>query len=92
MKITKHYCPDSTDEIFQIFPDSRKGIISINRIKGEDYFIEFFDSDGKMIISCNYPSNIHSRTFDLKTYESSEYMLRVSNNEGVGICLYRIIS
>ena len=92
MKITQHYCPNCTEELFKILPDPRGGALSIKRIKGEDYFIEFFDSEGKMIISCNYPSYMHSKTFDLKVYESREYMLRVSNTDGVGICLYRIIS
>ena len=45
-----------------------------------------------MIISCNYPSYMHSRTFDLSAFRSSQYLLRVSNSKGVGIGLYKIIT
>jgi hypothetical protein len=92
MKITKQYCPDSSDDFFQILTDKADDTLCINRIKGENYFIEIFDSDGRMIISCNYPSYMHSKTFDLKIHESREYILRVSNIDGVGIGLYRIIA
>jgi hypothetical protein len=92
MKITKHYCPNCTEELLNIFPDPRGGALSIKRIKGDDYFIEFFDSNGKMIISCNYPSYMQSKTFDLGMYKCGEYIIRVSNLDGDGLCMYRIIS
>lgn len=90
MEITMHYCPHLTDDFFQILPEPGKDILSIKRIKGEDYFVEFYDNAGKLIISCNYPSYMQSKIFDLSKYAGKEYILRVSNNDGVGICLYRI--
>lgn len=90
MEITRHYCPHLTDDFLQVLPATAVDTLSINRIKGEDYFIEFYNSEGKLIISCNYPSYMHLKTFDLSPYEGNQYLLRVSDSNGVGICLYQI--
>ena len=90
MIITKHYCPNPSDEFFQISSESGNSALSINRIKGEDYLIEIFDGSGKLIISCNFPSYMHLKIFDLSPYGSNEYLLRVSGTDGTGGCMYRI--
>jgi hypothetical protein len=90
MKIVRHYCPYSTDEFFQIMPGPEEGTLSINRVKGEDYFVEVFDKDGKVIISCNYPVTTHLKILDLGHKVNDEYMLRVSKQDGVGVCMYRV--
>jgi len=92
MEITMHYCTHLEDEYFQVIPENGNSIISVNRIKGEDYFLEFYNSEGKLIISCNYPSYMHSKKIDLSMHKDKEYLMRVSNRDGVGICLYRIIA
>jgi hypothetical protein len=88
MKIVRHYCPYSTDEFFQLMPGTEKGTLLINRIKGEDYFIEVYDQEGKVIISCNYPVTMHTKTIELGNYKYDEYLLRVINGDGVGVSMY----
>jgi hypothetical protein len=90
MIITKHYCPNSLDEFFQISSEPGDASISINRFKGGDYLIEIFDASGKLIISCNFPSYMHSKVFDLSSYGSSEYLLKVSGTDETGGCMYRV--
>lgn len=90
MKIISHDGTGFIEENLQILPGPGNGILHINRIKGEDYYIEFFNSEGKIIISCNYPSYMVSKTFDLSKYSDNEYTLRLSNTDGEGICLYRV--
>jgi hypothetical protein len=88
MKITRHYCPYSTEELFQVVPGPEKGTLSINRVKGEDYFIEVYDKEGRVIISCNYPDTTHTKTLELGYYNDDEYMVRFSKGDGVGVSIY----
>jgi hypothetical protein len=88
MKVIRHYCPYSTDDFFQISSGPEIGTVSIDRVKGEDYYIEVYDKNGKIIISCNYPVTMHTRTIELGKYMEDEYMLRVSRMDGEGVCIY----
>jgi hypothetical protein len=90
MKIIRHYCPYSTEEFFQVTPGPGDNTLNINRVKGEDYFIELYDKEGKIIISCNYPVTMHTRIFDLANWKEDEFMLRISKGNGVGVCMYRL--
>jgi hypothetical protein len=90
MKIIRHVCPGIVEENLQILTGPGNGILHINRIKGEDYYIEFFNADGRIIISCNFPSYMKSKAFDLNKYDGNEYTIRVSNQGEEGECLYRV--